>query len=122
MNEDFKSAIENFVRRHLDTFCHFSCFLDKNCISYPVFPLFMCFNPSNYTLSYAKFYEDSENGIENALLHCHDVIMTSFIIDIFDIFSLFHIKSSFFHLQMTTIPLFQGFYDGFYRFLGSLKV
>ena len=82
----------------------------------------MCFNPLNYTLSNAKFYEDSENGIENALLHCHDVIMTSFMIDIFDIFSLFHIKSSFFHLQMTTIPLFQGFYDGFYRFFGYLKV
>ena len=82
----------------------------------------MCFNLSNYTLSYAKFYEESENGIENALLHCHDVIMTSFMIDIFDIFSLFHILSSFLHLQMTTIPLFHGFYDGFYRFFGSLIV
>ena len=66
----------------------------------------MCFNPSNYTLSYAKFYEDFENGTENFLLYCYDVIMTSFVIDVFCHFEPFSHKMSLFQPKNFTSTTF----------------
>ena len=130
MNEDFKNAIENFVRCHLDVIMtslswHFSsifAFFGQKLHFMPFFPLFVCFIPSNYILSYAKFNEDSENGTEKFLLYCHDVIMTSFVIDVFVIVSLFHIKCHFFNQKTSPVPLFHGFYYGSYRYFVFLMV
>ena len=100
---------------------HFWPFSRKNRLYRQFKPVKVYVHSIIYILSYVKFYEDFKNGIENSVTLRYDVIMTSYVLTFFVIFDHFCIKYHFLSLKTYTIPLFDGFYGGFYRFLWYLS-